>query len=42
MHNSKGIESLASKERAIGVFTQNRLDRGQALAQIVKALIGLF
>jgi len=42
MHHSTGIESLGSKEGAIGVFTQNRLNREQVLTQIVKALIGQY
>ena len=42
MHHSTGIESLGTKEGAIGVFTQNRLNREQVLTQIVKALIGQY
>lgn len=42
MHHSTGIESLGAKEGAIGVFTQNRLNREQVLTQIVKALIGQY
>lgn len=40
MHHSTGIESLGAKEGAIGVFTQNRLNREQVLTQMVKVLIG--
>ena len=42
MLSSTGIENLGSKEGAIGVFTQNRLDREKVLTQIVKALIGQY
>ncbi len=42
MHRAKGIEHLGTKEGAIGVFTQNRLNREQVLTQIVKALIGQY
>lgn len=42
MHNSTGIENLGSKQGAISVFTQKRLDREQVLTQIVKALIGQY
>ncbi len=42
MHYSTGIKSLGAKEGAIGVFTQNRLNREQVLTQIVKALIGQY
>ncbi len=40
MHRSTGIESLGAKEGAIGVFTQNRLNREQVLTQMVKVLLG--
>lgn len=39
MHESTGIENLGAKEGAIGVFTQNYLNREQVLTLIVKALI---
>lgn len=42
MHRSTGIDSLGSKEGAIGVFTQNRLNREQVLTQIVKVLVGQY
>lgn len=42
MHHSTGIESLGAKEGAIGVFTQNRLNREQVLTEMVKALIGQY
>ncbi|MBA2369795.1 MAG: DUF84 family protein [Candidatus Protochlamydia sp.] len=42
MHHSTGIKSLGAKEGAIGIFTQNRLNREQVLTQIVKALIGQY
>ncbi len=42
MHHSTGIESLGTKEGAIGVFTQNCLNREQMLTQIVKVLIGQY
>ncbi len=42
MHHSTGIECLGTKEGAIGVFTQNRLNREQVLTQIVKALVGQY
>jgi inosine/xanthosine triphosphatase len=42
MHHSTGIESLGAKEGAIGVFTQNRLNREQVLTQMVKALLGQY
>lgn len=42
MHHSTGIQSLGAKEGAIGVFTQNRLNREQVLTQMVKALFGQY
>ena len=42
MHRSTGIQSLGTKEGAIGVFTENRLNREQVLTQIVKVLIGQY
>lgn len=42
MHHSTGIESLGAKEGAIGIFTQNRLNREQVLTQMVKALFGQY
>jgi non-canonical (house-cleaning) NTP pyrophosphatase len=42
MHHSTGIESLGAKEGAIGVFTQNRLNREQVLTKMVKALLGQY
>jgi inosine/xanthosine triphosphatase len=42
MHYSTGIESLGTKEGAIGVFTQNRLNREQVLTQMAKALVGQY
>lgn len=42
MHHSTGIESLGAKEGAIGVFTQNRLNREQVLTQMVQALLGQY
>lgn len=42
MHQSTGIENLGAKEGAIGVFTQNRLNREQVLTQMVKALVGQY
>ena len=42
MHHSTGIKSLGAKEGAIGIFTQNRLNREQVLTQIVKALVGQY
>lgn len=42
MHANTGIEHLGTKEGAIGVFTQNRLNREQVLTHIVKALIGQY
>lgn len=42
MHHSTGIQSLGAKEGAIGVFTENRLNREQVLTQIVKVLIGQY
>lgn len=42
MHRSTGIESLGAKEGAIGVFTQNRLNREAMLTQIVQVLIGQY
>lgn len=42
MHQSTGIAGLGAKEGAIGVFTQNRLNREQVLTQMVKALIGQY
>lgn len=42
MHHSTGIEGLGNKEGAIGVFTQYRLNREQALTQIVKVLLGQY
>lgn len=40
MHGSTGIQNLGAKEGAIGVFTENRLNREQVLTQIVKVLMG--
>lgn len=40
MHQTTGIQSLGAKEGAIGVFTQNFLNREQVLTQMVKALMG--
>lgn len=42
MHRSTGIASLGTKEGAIGVFTQNLLNREQVLTQITKALVGQY
>lgn len=42
MHHSTGIDGLGKKEGAIGVFTQNRLNREQVLTQMVKALLGQY
>lgn len=42
MHHSTGIQSLGAREGAIGIFTQNRLNREQILTQMVKALIGQY
>lgn len=42
MHDSTGIQSLGAKEGAIGVFTENRLNREQVLTQIVQVLIGQY
>lgn len=42
MHYATGIESLGAKAGAIGVFTQNHLNREQVLTQMAKALIGQY
>jgi len=42
MHHSTGIENLGTKEGAIGVFTQKRLNREQVLTQMVKVLLGQY
>jgi len=42
MHRFTGIDSLGAKEGAIGVFTQDRLNREQVLTQMVKALFGQY
>lgn len=42
MHYSTGIDNLGAKEGAIGVFTQNRLNREQVLTQIATALVGQY
>lgn len=42
MHYSTGIESLGTKEGAIGIFTQNYLNREQVLTQIVRVLVGQY
>ena len=42
MHRSTGIENLGVKEGAIGVFTQNRLNRELMLTQIVHVLMGQY
>jgi inosine/xanthosine triphosphatase len=42
MHQSTGIQCLGAKEGAIGIFTENRLNREQVLTQMVKALIGQY
>lgn len=42
MHRYIGIESLGEKSGAIGIFTQNRLNREQMLTQIVKVLMGQY
>jgi inosine/xanthosine triphosphatase len=42
MHHSTGIEKLGQKEGAIGIFTQNYLNRELVLTEMVKALIGQY
>jgi len=42
MHGSTGIQKLGAKEGAIGVFTENRLNREQVMTQMVKVLIGQY
>ncbi len=42
MHLHTGVESLGAKKGAIGVFTQNRLNREQVMTQMVKVLIGQY
>ncbi len=42
MYGSTGIQNLGSKKGAIGVFTQDRLNREQVLTQIVKVLLGQY
>jgi inosine/xanthosine triphosphatase len=42
MHHSTGIENLGKKEGAIGIFTENRLNREQVLTDIVKVLLAQY
>ena len=42
MHHSTGIQKLGAKQGAIGVFTDNRLDREQVLTHMVKVLVGQY
>lgn len=42
MHRTTGIHKLGQKAGAIGIFTQNRLDREQVLTYMVKALMGQY
>jgi inosine/xanthosine triphosphatase len=42
MHHSTGIGNLGAKEGAIGIFTQNLLNREQVLTQMVEVLIGQY
>ncbi len=42
MHHSTGIESLGKKEGAIGIFTENRLNREQVLTEIARVLLAQY
>lgn len=42
MQHTTGIENLGTKAGAIGIFTQNLLNREQVLTQMAKALLGQY
>lgn len=42
MHQSTGIEKLGKKEGAIGIFTDNSINREQMLTQIAQVLLGQY
>lgn len=42
MHHSTGIENLGTKSGAIGIFTNNKLNREEVMTQIAKILLGQY